>query len=114
MGWSLALLKNTVELTEETFKLLQAADYDELLLYSDDEFDPRYPQLPFNSDHQEHMDWLSKESHLVQVLIDHKVNGEVHFADVESGDGTFWGYSFVDGTMIKLTGELVWSRDDSE
>jgi hypothetical protein len=110
MSWSIAELKNEVAITEECardlVKVLQ-----ELCVIEDHENESSVYQdgkLYFNPDHSEHMDYLHNEE-VLQVLKQHKVNGDICFGDVES-EICFWGYSFNQGKMTRLKGEVVWSK----
>lgn len=111
MGWSIALLENTVEISETCAKdLFAAQEYEDETWYELD--DVTYEgYLSFNGDHMEHMDYLDDEKYQA-VLKTHKVEGDICFGDVEGDNaGSFWGYRFDGkGGMVKLTGRIVFEE----
>jgi len=119
--WSIALLENTIRITEECAKDLfkNAQEYEDEIWWSVEDVayhavdeDGHAGQLCFNPDHHEHMDYLWNEK-VQEILKEHKVEGRVCFADVEGDSfGSFWGYQFDgQGNLENLKGKVVWSVD---
>lgn len=111
--WSIAELENTIMITEECAKDLfeNGQEYEEEIWW-DVENVAYDGKLYFDPDHQEHMDYLWREK-VQEILKEHKVEGEVCFADVEGdSSGSFWGYRFDgQGNLENLKGKVVWSVD---
>ena len=111
--WTIHLLKNTVKLTDEAKEEIckeLVPDY----FYDESDFDYAIEDdlLPFNSDADEHIDHLNFTK---DILVKHKVKGEVIFADFEGRsidkiEDCFWGYRFdgkgsVEDIKVKITFE---------
>lgn len=108
MGWSIAMLENTVKVPAKAQKDLKKLDDGHVFEY--DDCGALGGKLEFNSDHMEHMDYLHHDG-VIETLIKHKAKGRVMFGDLDGDNfGSFWGYEFVDGACHRLTGELVWKR----
>ncbi len=154
MGWSIAVLSNTVEISEECAEKLWALDRTEYCQKCEKNFVPvgdtdkeRYSfycydekhrkkylsytsgslwdsieyitedgKLSFNSDHMEHMDYLADSAEIVQVLTEHKVEGDICFGSLDGDNaGSFWGYRFDGkGGMKPLEGTIEWYVDRSQ
>lgn len=111
MSWSIALLENTVEITEEVAKEIAALDNEHSYVFNPDysAYEDEVGKPPFDRDAMEHMDYLHDKA-IQRVLKKHKVNGRVLFADVEGGSSIeLWGYRFKDGVLAKLKGTISWS-----
>lgn len=116
--WTIHLLKNTVEVTDEIAQEMvdiQLKKDKSGAVYSERWEEPREVvykgKLIFNGDEYEHMDFLW-DNRFVKILKKHKVEGEVCFADLEgSSEPRFWGYRFDGkGKMIKLKGDVVFEE----
>jgi len=118
MGWSIAVIDNTVKINKEIVKdLIKAQSYDGEILYEEDVdyfFDEETGTIQFDSDAMEHMDWVG-DSDFHSVLQEHKVKGVIKFGSLDGDNfGEFWGYSFDgQGGMCKIEGRLVWNIVDA-
>jgi hypothetical protein len=128
MGWSIELLENNLKVPKkdrkEVIKAIRKLDLDAHWEYKDEEYtDGEYDKyfinedgyLYFNSDHQEHMDWLCDER--VQAIIKKtKAIGSVKFGSLEGDNrGSFWGYFFDGkGGMKSLVGEVTWRENNED
>jgi hypothetical protein len=123
MGWSIALIENTVEVPSGLAEDLVTADKYQEVFYDVDDVTTKVRtgkgknqkqvvRLHFNPDHMEHMDWVSR-GELQATLCLHKVKGDILFGSLEGdNDGEFWGYRFDGkGGMKTLTGQVQWSVD---
>lgn len=110
--WSINLITNTVEITKECAEDLMA--FETTQGYSWDKYvfgDEAWPTenfgeggyLFFDDDAYEHMDYVH-ESELQEVLLKHKVNGEITFLDPETGNT--WGYRFMNGICENIYGNV--------
>lgn len=113
MGWNIAVISNTVEISSQCAKDLWTA------VQKRD--NPWYAaegvccdgKLNFDSDDMEHMDYMWNPK-IQKVLLKHKVNGDITFGSLEGDNrGQFWGYRFTDGVLTKLTGKVVFDVDPS-
>lgn len=70
--------------------------------------------LAFNSDHMEHVDWLTDNAEACAALAAAGATGRVLFGSLD-GDisGSFWGVEFASGHYRPLTGSLVWTPGTS-
>lgn len=106
MGWHINLVKNDVRINATIateLKITLVYGYDASVVCRGGTY-----YLNFDSDHMEHMDFLSHLS-IQKLLKRHKVKGDVCFASYEGDNkGKSWGYRFDGkGGMVKLVGELV-------
>lgn len=110
MGWQVQLLANDVKIPAAVGKKILATakkeGCDEIVdLYED--------KLYFNSDHQEHMDYLSNYGDwIIDVLKKAKAKGRILFRDSESSNpAEYWGHEF-DGkggyTALTGTEAITW------
>ena len=121
--WKIELLENEVELNKkfkEDFKKevkndkinsFPACDYKIYFKSGDiDEelFDCDY--LFFNPDHFEHMDYLSTDEKVIELMKKHKLKGDIKFGCLDGDQfGQFWGYRFDGkGNMKHIKGKIVW------
>lgn len=110
MSWSIANISNTVEIdsivAEELFKYDKYNEY----WYHVDDVAYR-GHLSFNTDHQEHMDYVSNPK-IQDILKKHKVKGCITFGSLEGDNrGQFWGYEFDGkGNMFELVGVVKFDR----
>jgi len=101
MGWSINLIENTVQISQECASDLFNAGK-EIGIWYDEEEVSKDGNLRFNPDHMEHMDYLCNDE-ITAVLEQHKVNGEVTFCSYEGDNaGSYWGYRFKDGKLTRL------------
>ena len=106
MGWQIAWIDNTVELTEECVEELETMAED-LGIYNPTQ-DGR---LYFNPDNMEHMDFLWRDE-IRELFLKHQVYGTVKFGSLDGDNfGQFWGYKFKDGVCTRLVGKLNWSKE---
>jgi hypothetical protein len=112
MSWRITLVKNDVKISKVTAKAVweATAHRGESDVFFNLEEVSREGKLTFNSDHMEHMDYLSNTK-VQTALKAAKVTGEICFADTDSGaDPSFWGYRFDGkGGMKRLSGSIVWA-----
>jgi hypothetical protein len=103
MSWSIACMKNTLQVPEALEKQIQEITYGSVELYGG--------VIYFNTDHAEHMDYFSGYPGLLDLIAQNNLMGEVCFGDLEStNEGCFWGYSFDGaGHCFKLEGQVEWS-----
>jgi NAD-dependent DNA ligase len=112
MGWNIGTLDNTVKISakcaKDLFETQKKRDVGIWYALSDVVYEGH---VTFNSDHAEWMDWLGHEEVLVQVLLRHKVKGDICFGSMEGDNaGSFWGYRFDgEGGMTKLEGMVAWT-----
>jgi hypothetical protein len=105
MGWSIGILKNTLEVTETIMaRVIEVAD--DLGGY-----EPRdlvyKGNICFIEDHMEHMDYLG-DPNVLKVLKEEKVRGEVVFASMEGDNsGDWWRYAFDGEGNCVATGGLL-------
>lgn len=120
--WTIHEVTNTVKISKKCAKDLfeaSASEYEGTTYHDlwDNAGQVTYKgKLVFNSDHQEHMDYLSGDysEKLLAVLMKHKVKGDIGFADLEGdGAGNFWGYRFDGkGGMKELIGQVTWTEKE--
>lgn len=124
MSWNIGLISNTVTFSRKCAEALMAIagdngdsdnDWpDHEILWNDIEelkIDDKNYQLYFDEDHGEHMDFLNERDDILDVLLKHKVNGDITFASVEGDNaGQCWGYRFKDGVLTELVGEIVYKE----
>lgn len=112
MGWNIALVDNTVELSEACAKALFeiGGDYDLWAEIEELQIDDTRYQLYFNKDYMENMDYLHRED-ILAILLKFKVNGDVTFTSHEGDNiGQSWGYRFKDGVLTKLVGQIIFTE----
>lgn len=112
--WSINLVENTVNLTQECAEDLMKIE----TLYNVS-WDPSYygdeawPTenfgkggfLYFNEDCYEHMDYMWNKD-VQAILLKHKVNGQIIFNSFEGDNkGQAWGHMFNDGVYTYLVGK---------
>lgn len=122
MAWSIFVLKNDVEVSNDVAKdLFEAQLYDKKNPSNGGEYwnenlfitcrhrNQDKSVLYFDPDWMEHMDFIS-DVQIQEVLKKHKVKGDICFGDLESSnEGRFWGYRFDgEGGMIRLSGYVDW------
>ena len=108
MGWSIAELKNTVEISDECAQeLFEKANSG--IWYGVEDVKMGGDNLYFDPDHQEHMDFLW-DGNAQAILKKHKVEGDICFGSLEGDNaGSFWGYRFDgQGNMTELKGNVSW------
>ena len=112
MSWSIGETVNTVHISKKCAEELFGAQNEDEIWYSPKDVAPN-GTVTFNSDHQEHMDWLSSGDKLVAILKKHKVKGDICFGSLEGdNDGQFWGYRFDGkGGMKFLAGRVVYEEE---
>lgn len=104
MSWSIAVLDNNVEISDECADELFAA-FEGNIWYSR-EFVTDEGFLYFDEDHCEHMDYMETPG-LFEILKKYKVNGDITFGSLEGDNaGNFWGYRFTNGVMANLVGHV--------
>lgn len=109
MGWSIENLVNEMKITAQCAKdLFEAQEYEEEIWYELKEVTHK-GKLTFNPDHSEHMDYIHLP-HIQEVLLKHKVKGDICFGSLEGDNaGQFWGYRFDGkGNVQNLEGKLQW------
>ncbi len=113
--WSIGELKNTVEISETCAQdLFHAQAFPEELWHDVTEVTIENREgvrvLYFDSDHNEHMDFLHQER-FTDVFSRHNARGEICFGSLDGDNaGSFWGYRFDgEGGMQKLTGSVEWA-----
>jgi len=109
MGWSIANIVNEVKISKQCAKdLFKAQEDGEEIWYEIKEVTYE-GKLTFNSDHGEFMDYISSP-HIQEVLLKHKVKGDICFGSLEGDNfGEFWGYRFDGkGRIETLEGKLQW------
>lgn len=121
MGWTINEFENnTLKLTKKQAKELYAAQaYEgEVWDYPDSILDDG-GYLFFNSDHMEHMDYLSNNDGIVAKLREFKIQGRVLFCSHEGDNaGEYWGHEF-DGKggyspLVGKTGTITWVAAPAE
>lgn len=114
--WSIALLENTVKINKKTAQDLfkESEETGEEIWYELKSVAPK-GKLTFNSDHMEHMDFLTNDD-LLDVLLRNKVNGRICFGSLDGDQvGEFWGYEFDGkGGVSNLQGEITWKSKEIE
>jgi len=111
MSWTIHLLKNTVRVTKKCSKELFKANLKNLCEYWYDADSVATDEgiLNFDPDHAEHMDYLA-DSRITDILVKHKVEGDICFADLEGFETpAFWGYHFDEKGMALLEGSIAWN-----
>lgn len=75
-----------------------------------------YVHFFFDSDHFEHMDWLTHSKEICDIISSYDLSGEICFADFENeGKQTIWGVRFEkDGTYSKLTGHIQYTLKEED
>ena len=122
--WRVSNLDNKVKLTKAFKKELKEKiinqeiseigdiHYCDVSDYSDKELDESLfdgNNLLFNEDHFEHIDYLSHNKKLIQLMNNHKLKGMISFGSLDGDNfGEFWGYQFSNGKMKKVKGEIKW------
>lgn len=119
MSWHINLEKNTVKITSEIALALYQSDADVVSAWQDECEWPMLDgiisgneKLVFNSDHMEHMDYVSDER-IQEILKRFKVKGDICFSSNEGdNNGQKWGYRFDGkGGMVELTQDEVGWRE---
>ena len=110
--WSISETVNTVKIPKQCAKELFEAQEDGEEIWYDLKGVTYEGKLTFNSDHNEHMDFLSQDR-FTKILRKHKVKGDICFGSLEGDNaGEFWGYRFDGkGGMKKLTGHLEYREE---
>ena len=113
MGWSIALIENTLEFDDATAGKVDAWS-DERMQGGTERVASDRHRLSFDPDDMEHMDYLHDED-LQKILVDGGALGRVCFGSLEGDDaGEFWGYKFGDGLSCRpLIGEVAWRERPS-
>lgn len=123
MSWTIYCVENTTHIPAECAKKVKDLIGDDLQIQDKyygrgsilDAVDGEDGPLFFDTDHSEHMDWISGDAtdEFFAILEEFKVNGEVHFMDPDRGEPVFWGHRWVDGKYSALTGEynVTWTED---
>lgn len=112
MGWQIATINNTIVLSDDCEA--------ELNTLAETRGDDNYAydnELEFNPDHMEHMDYLSSDQEIVDILLKHNAEGVVRFASVDGDNaGTMWEHRFKDGeySLAEIDLEDVVIDHDSE
>lgn len=107
MGWHISELENTVKISKAAEKAItkwaqETCDIDDVV------YDGK---LYFNSDYMEHMDFIWQDG-FDALAKKFKLDGKICFGSLDGDNsGSFWGYRFVKGEMVKLTGKLNWAED---
>lgn len=103
MSWSIGLIFNTVELTDECSEALNVyaeSQYEDCVYAYDN-------RLEFDSDAMEHMDFLH-DPEVLAILQEHNVSGTVRFASVEGDNsGTMWEHRFINGDYSYKSMDLM-------
>ncbi len=114
--WSICVIENSLKLNEKTvdelFKINEKlADMASEIWYDKSDVTDSDGNISFNLDHYEHMDFLSDNQEIVDVLKKNKVKGKVCFGCLDGDQfGQFWGYEFDgQGNMVTLTGTINWT-----
>lgn len=116
MSWSIQVLENnTLRISKEVAKeLFEAQAYEEEIWYELEDVIDSKGFLQFNSDHDEHMDYLSNNKHMIKILQESMVNGRILFCSHEGDNaGSYWGHHFEDGSYSKLKGypgTITWKK----
>lgn len=112
MSWSIALIDNTVVLDKSLEeKLLTAQDYDGQCWYEGAKIIDEDGQLIFNPDAYEHMDYLRNNKKVLQIIAESGATGDITFGSMEGDNaGSFWGYRFRDGKVVRLTGDVFFEE----
>lgn len=116
MSWSISELKNTVKVSVELAeKLYNAQKSNRAFIWEDEDEVLSGEYLYFNTDHQEHMDYLNNKF-VIDLLTENKVEGVICFGSLEGdNEGEFWGYKFDgQGNVKKLKGKINWEEDVAE
>jgi hypothetical protein len=116
MSWSIENVINTVKISKSCASdIYDAESYTFEEKTYNDTFgsveDVTYKgKLLFNSDHGEHMDYVSNRK-VQEALKKHKVKGDICFGSLEGDNaGQFWGYRFDGkGGMQELIGKIAWN-----
>lgn len=99
MGWQINLVANDLKLSKACAKELDP-------VLDDLGFDPTNKnRLQFCSDHMEHMDYLSNEPEILEILKRHNVTGAVRFVDGEQGQ-CMWEHRFDHGEYTRADIDL--------
>lgn len=129
MGWSIALIQNTVVVPEEermavAKKLIKVTDkfWD---FKSEIDFDEEVPglealaavfdngKLVFDGDDMEHMDYVTGNDEACAALAAAGATGRLTFGSLEGDNrGTFWGVEFASGHYRRLratTADINWN-----
>lgn len=132
MGWSINEMENTVTLTKEQADTLnpKVADLCPDHFYEGDTpfIEERVRDIAtgkvsstgryicyFDSDHGEHMDWLTNDETVLQLIADAGAEGRVCFGSEEGDDaGEYWGVEFASGKYRHLKAEIRWIPVDPE
>ncbi len=118
--WSIELLENDVKVPAKVAKKLYESSCYPGVDYGDtwDDLDSVLEDghLFFNGDHFEHMDYLSNDPNLVEILKRAKVKGRILFRSTEGDNaGEYWGHEF-DGKggyqMLIGTESITWSTGE--
>lgn len=112
MGWHIAEVENTVEISREC-----AEELAQVRALNDRWGGPpkldwfvRDGRLYFEPDHMEHMDYVW-EDEVQAVLLKHGARGDICFGSLDGGNtGEFWGYRFTQQGVVGLKGTLHWTE----
>jgi hypothetical protein len=114
--WSISVTINHAKVSKKCAKeLFEAQAYEGEIWYSLE--DVVYKgKLQFNSDHNEHMDYLANHDNMLEILKKHKVKGDICFGSLQGdNDGSFWGYRFDgEGGLKTLTGTILYVEDKKD
>lgn len=122
MSWQIHCIENTVKISKKTaggiydVQRYEGSGEGEFFCKPDDVRD-KDGHLKFNSDHDEHQDYLSTSDEIVEVLRKAKAKGRVAFLDVEQGStptGDLWAHEFDGkGGYVRLIGKntIVWTPE---
>lgn len=113
MGWQIELTVNDIVIPAALVKsLFEAQDYEGAVWDSVEDVVDDDNNLTFNPDHMEHMDYLSHQLNMIDVLKAGRVKGDICFQSLEGDNsGDSWGYRFDGkGGMKELSGTVNWSE----
>jgi hypothetical protein len=114
MGWQIKCLVNGLvipintaqEIEERAKKEKWPVDYEPVNWYRGQAY------LRFDSDRQEHMDFLW-QTDIQKFLLKGGCRGQVCFGSLDGDNsGEFWGYSFTDGGVKNMVGCLEWDEEE--
>jgi len=109
MSWHVELICSSVELTEQCALELEALIGEEDSNYYGTHYTfehdgKRY--LHFDENHDEHIDAHLWDDSVKDVLLRHKVNGEIRFAQLEQG-ASMWEHVYRDGVHTVVSVNLA-------
>lgn len=116
MSWSIAVVANTLKIPSNCAEELSAIKDGDLWSDAEDVTN-KHGCLEFPVDFNEGIDIINPDGEypdVMKTLLEHKVKGEVCFADVEGRpqQPSFWGYRFDGlGGVKELEGSLVWKEN---